>query len=184
MNLTVKEMISGVVAETVNCLENDAVNENEIREQFKNEIRGIIDRIGLRRKDFEQEWKNVSVFFVGSHLPGCLPDESPHYLSEGSSVKDAIIHELEEAMEIDRQEEFYEENEKRWTDLIAEAKNTPEETFKNGVDIGCPDNYVVFADRKPCESALLFDMREILDEIESECGQKFEKQARQMWVSG
>lgn len=160
--MTTRELISDIVAKTVNYLENELGSENEIHGQFKNEIRDIIGRMGLQRDEFEKEWGNASVFFVGSHLPGCHPDEPPRCLSENSDMKDIVIHELKEAMKIDRKEDFYEENEKSWASLIAEAKNAPEETFKNGVDIGCPDNYIVFAERKPCSSVLPFDMGKIL----------------------
>ena len=166
MSLTTRELISDIVAEAINDFDNGSGSENEIREKFRDKIRDVIECEGLARDEFEKEWENAVVFSIDSHLPGCLPDNLPHFFPEDKSIKDAVVYELEEAFETDNKGDN--ESNRAWINLISEVKNTPNEKFQNGVSIRCPDGYIISIDRNLCASVISFDMKEILDEIESE----------------
>lgn len=111
----------------------------------------ILFNADMSREDKEEALKNTYVYSIAASRPGEQTDGNPGYLAPSANLKQAILEELSVMKEADFNGDLHA---KAWAELIQSINAAPESDFNDGVEVNCPDDYILSLNKLSCLEAL------------------------------
>lgn len=106
---------------------------------------------GMPSSDQHAILADVFVFSISAAIPGSAPDGKPGWLPANADLKAAVINEIDAMRKADFD---VDEHAIMWDEVKNSLETTPAADFNSGVDVVCPDGYVLSLKCVSCADAL------------------------------
>lgn len=93
----------------------------------------------------------AKVYRLEAHRPAFGPDGEPGYLSQDVDLKQAVLHELRAMAGADFDSG---EHSAEWASVEREMAALPEDKYRDGLTVSCPDDYILSLLCQSCSEAL------------------------------
>lgn len=133
--------ISRVVAE---CLDSD--DESTLPADL-----GKVFPENFSAKEKREALEKACIFSLAAMLPGNPPDGRPGYLASDIDPREVVLNEIDTMMEADFDED---EHNEAWENLKKSLEDIPDSEFMAGMDVNCPDDYILSLKRISCLDAI------------------------------
>lgn len=106
---------------------------------------------GFTADEKNKALSEAKIYNLSASIPGNPPDGRPGWLSSNINPKLCVLNEIHTMMDADFDED---ERKQAWKKLVQSLEDAPVEDFENGVDVNCPDDYILSLKAMTCLEAI------------------------------